>query len=151
MRAIRVDNRLAGYRLHRVGIVGSTIFLQDKFTLKRDDIPDDTNEKCSRFPIAVDSDHERYEFSCERRGWAQFSADIDRMFYTIVGETSVIMIGIRAIAIAPLQPPTLVECALMALQDQYCNKDDVGARIGGLSPEDVKKMVGYRGTSLIPT
>uniref|UniRef100_A0A0K0CUP9 PGRP domain-containing protein n=1 Tax=Angiostrongylus cantonensis TaxID=6313 RepID=A0A0K0CUP9_ANGCA len=97
------------------------------------------------------SDHERYEFSCERRGWAQFSGGVDRMFYTIVGETSLIMIGIRAIAIAPLQPPTLVECALMALQDQYCNKYDVGARMGGLSPEDIKKMVGYRGTSLIPT
>lgn len=248
---VPLENAILGCGTHNLHIYDRSIVMgsipywhitlaKDAFTLKRDDIPDDTNEKCSRFPIAIDSgrrifarlrddhslvvynpgnrrwipyylasgshlnldslnvrglsetfgraghrmgaiespltiysdgsvivarikngfkhyfyritfDHERYEFLCERRGWAQFSGGIDRMFYTIVGETSLIVIGIRAVAIAPLQPPKLVECALMALQDQYCNKDDEGARMGGLSPDDVRKMVGYRGSSLIPT
>ncbi|KAJ1346353.1 hypothetical protein KIN20_001118 [Parelaphostrongylus tenuis] len=247
---VPLENAILGCGTHNLHIYDRSIVMgsipywhitleKETFTLKRDDIPDDTSEKCSRFPIAVDSgsrifarlrddhslvvynpntsiwtpyylaaeshlnldslrirglsetfgraghrmgaiesplsiysdgsviiariksgfkhyfyrvtfDHERYEFLCERRGWAQFSGGVDRMFYTIVGETSLILIGIRAIAIAPLQPPTLVECALMALQDRYCKKDDSGARMGGLSPEDIKRMVRYRGTSLIP-
>ncbi|WKX98299.1 hypothetical protein Q1695_013741 [Nippostrongylus brasiliensis] len=211
----------------------------DTFTLKRDDVVDDSNEKCSRFPIAVDSgkrifarlrddhslvvfdpsakkwlpyflapgshlnldslnirglhetfgraghrmgaiesplsvysdgsvvvarikhnqkhffyritfDHERREFLCERRGWALFSGGIDRMFYTIVGENALVVVGIKAVAVAPLQPPTLVECALMALQERHCKKDCTGACTGGLSPDEIKKMVGYRGSSLIP-
>ncbi|VDO93340.1 unnamed protein product [Heligmosomoides polygyrus] len=137
-----------------------------------------------------------------RRGWALFSGGIDRMFYTIVGENTLVVVGIRAVAVAPLQvrpsfvaetnhrtrststatgcsmfrtgaapkgaiqivtvlspflaiqnlvqPPTLVECALMSLQDRHCKEDGTGARSGGLTPEDVEKMVGYRGSSLIP-
>lgn len=148
------------------------------------------------------ADHDRREFLCERRGWALFSGGIDRMFYTIVGENTLVVVGIRAVAVAPLQvrpsfvaetnhrtrststatgcsmfrtgaapkgaiqivtvlspflaiqnlvqPPTLVECALMSLQDRHCKEDGTGARSGGLTPEDVEKMVGYRGSSLIP-
>ncbi|KAK6743721.1 hypothetical protein RB195_010801 [Necator americanus] len=215
------------------------ILREGTFTLERDDIEDESGEKCNRFPIAVDSakrvfarlrddhslvvynpdtkewrpyflapgshlnlhslnvrglhesfgragrrvgavespltvysdgpvvvarikighkqffyrvifDHEKCEFLCEQRGWAMFSGGVDLMFYTIVGENSLVVVGIRAIAIALLQPPTLAECALMSLQDKHCKKDGTGARMGGLSPEDVKKMVGYRGSSLIP-
>ncbi|KHJ88819.1 hypothetical protein OESDEN_11376 [Oesophagostomum dentatum] len=98
----------------------------------------------------VTFDHEKCEFLCEQRGWAQFSGGVDQMFYTLVGENHLILIGIRALAIAPLQPPTLLECALMSIQDRHCKKDSTGARTGGLTPEEIKKMVGYRGTSLIP-
>ncbi|KJH53073.1 hypothetical protein DICVIV_00758 [Dictyocaulus viviparus] len=247
---VPLENAILGCGTHNLHIYDRSMVMgsipywiitlgEGTFTLIRDDIIDETDEKCSRFPIAIDSgsrvfarlrddnslvvynpstkkwtpyylaeashlnlnslnvrglretfgraghrmgaiesaltihsdgsvivakikdglkhyfyrvtfDHERYEFYCERRGWARFSGGVDRMFYTIVGETSLIVIGIKAVAIAPLQPPTLVECALMALQDRYCKTDDTGARMGGLSPEDVRKMVGYRGSSLIP-
>ncbi|PIO64409.1 hypothetical protein TELCIR_13965 [Teladorsagia circumcincta] len=89
------------------------------------------------FFYRVTFDHDKCEFLCERRGWALFSGGVDRMFYTIVGENTLVVVGIRAVAIAPLQ-------------DQHCKKDGTGARTGGLTPEDIKKMVGYRGSSLIP-
>ncbi|KAL6726862.1 hypothetical protein Aduo_008791 [Ancylostoma duodenale] len=247
---VPLENAILGCGLNNLHIYDRSIVMgpipywnitlrEDTFTLDRDDIKDESGEKCNRFPIAIDSakrvfarlrddhslvvynpdtktwrpyflapgshlsmdslnvrglhesfgragrrvgavespltvysdgpvvvariknghkqyfyrvtfDHEKCEFLCERRGWAMFSGGVDRMFYTIVGENSLVVVGIRAVAIAPLQPPTLVECALMSLQNQHCKKDATGARMGGLSPEDIKKMVGYRGSSLIP-
>ncbi|KIH56038.1 hypothetical protein ANCDUO_13789 [Ancylostoma duodenale] len=233
---VPLENAILGCGLNNLHIYDRSIVMgpipywnitlrEDTFTLDRDDIKDESGEKCNRFPIAIDSakrvfarlrddhslvvynpdtktwrpyflapgshlsldslnvrglhesfgragrrvgavespltvysdgpvvvariknghkqyfyrvtfDHEKCEFLCERRGWAMFSGGVDRMFYTIVGENSL--------------PPTLVECALMSLQNQHCKKDATGARMGGLSPEDIKKMVGYRGSSLIP-
>lgn len=247
---VPLENAILGCGAHGLHIYDRSIVMgsipywniklgNEAFTLERDDVVDDSSEKCSRFPIAIDSgkrlfarlrddhslvvydpgarrwlpyflapgshlsldslnirglhetfgraghrmgaiesplsvysdgpvvvarikhnqkhffyritfDHDRREFLCERRGWALFSGGIDRMFYTIVGENTLVVVGIRAVAVAPLQPPTLVECALMSLQDRHCKEDGTGARSGGLTPEDVEKMVGYRGSSLIP-
>ncbi|XGW17810.1 hypothetical protein V3C99_002422 [Haemonchus contortus] len=247
---VPLENAILGCGVHNLHIYDRSIVMgsipywnitlgEGTFTLQRDDIVDNSNEKCSRFPIAIDSgkrifarlrddhslvvynpttkkwspyflspashinldslnirglhetfgraghrmgaiesplsvysdgpvvvarikrhekhffyrvtfDHEKCEFLCEQRGWALFSGGVDRMFYTIVGENALVLLGIRAVAIAPLQPPTLVECALMSLQDKHCKKDGTGARTGGLTPEEIKKMVGYRGSSLIP-
>uniref|UniRef100_A0A1I7X7G1 RING-type domain-containing protein n=1 Tax=Heterorhabditis bacteriophora TaxID=37862 RepID=A0A1I7X7G1_HETBA len=136
--------------------------LTNTFALQRNDINDDSEIKCSRFPIAIDSDRERSEFRCEQCGCAQFTGGIDRMFYTLVKSHAkhivhlffIIRHGGRKtkekksnynLVITIFQPTTLVESALWALQ-LYCSKSDSNnARSGGISHDKLRSILGYTG------
>ncbi|CAI4230745.1 unnamed protein product [Auanema sp. JU1783] len=120
---------------HRVGAIESPMTFYADFHTIIAKVTD--HRRHNYFQLCLD--HEQKMFKVLHRGVVKYSSGVDRMFYAMVTEKIIALIGIRSIAITPLCPLPLADLCIWEIQKKHTTVDGLGGRKGGLKPDEIWK------------